>query len=222
MDKLQRKLRPFGTVRSIKKGGGILFQGETPQNVMFVREGLIRAYTISSTGDEHIVALYGKGNIFPLAWALDQAPDAMFYYDALADARLLAIPKQVFLEKVMNDKEIMASMLKFTANEYTSLLLRITGLEQSKAIEKIAFTLYYLLLRHGTEKRPGIFTINLKLSQLVIANLVGLTRESTTKNLHILKKKGVITYRYSTYVVNKEKLEAFLDEDGFQDVTITA
>ena len=111
-------------------------------------------------------------------------------------------------------------MLRFVGNQYTALLLRITGLEQSHAIEKIGFTLYYLLFRYGTEKRAGVYTINIKLTQLMIANLVGLTRESSTKNLKVLKEKGIISYTRSTYKVNKLKLEQFLDEDSFRDLEL--
>lgn len=220
MENMLQNLKPHSTIRRIKKGGNVLFQGEIPRSVMIVRDGVVRAYTITSGGEERIVALYGKGDIFPLAWAFGEAPDALFYYDALSETRLMSVPKQIFLDTIMEDKELLRTMLRFTANQYTSLLFRITGLGQSRAIEKIGYTLYYLLFRYGTPKGKDIYSIDVKMSQTDIANLVGLTRESTTKNLKLLKDKGVISYANSTYSINKTKLEKFLGEDAFRDLSL--
>lgn len=220
MDSLLPYLKPHATLRRIKKGGNVFFQGEIPRSVMIVRDGIIRAYTITSSGEERIVALYGKGDVFPLAWALGEAPNALFYYDALTEARVMSVTKQVFNDVILKNNDLLAEMLRFTANEYTSLLFRITGLGQSRAIEKIGYTLYYLLYRYGTERTTGSYLIDIKMSQTDIANLVGLTRESTTKNLKILKDKKVIDYKNATYIVNKQRLEQFLGEDAFRDLSI--
>lgn len=220
MEPLLQLLRPKSTMRVVKKGSSVLFQGEDPKRVMIVRDGLVRAYTITSSGEERVVALYGKGDIFPLTWVLGETSTSLFYYDAVSDTRLMTTPKEAFMEAISQDTETLNAMLRFVGNQYTALLLRITGLEQSHAIEKIGFTLYYLLFRYGTEKRAGVYTINIKLTQLMIANLVGLTRESSTKNLKVLKEKGIISYTRSTYKVNKRKLEQFLDEDSFRDLEL--
>lgn len=221
MDILLQRLRPVSLPRLVKKGSNILFQGEIPRKAYIVREGVVRAYTITSSGEERIVAFYSKGDILPLSWLFGETSNSLFYYDAVSDVRLLTVAKDDFLNVVMNDTAILGSMMTFLSNQYTALLLRITGLEQSRAVEKIGFTLYYLLFRYGIEKSPGIHAVNIKLSQLMIANLVGLTRESTTKNLKLLKDKGVIDYDHSTYTINKAKLENFLGEDSFRDLSIT-
>ena len=220
MDSLLPHLKEAATVRRIKKGGNIFFQGEIPRSVMIVRDGVVRAYTITSSGEERIVSLFGKGDIIPLAWALGQAPNAVFYYDALTEVRVLTVPKQAFTDAIQKHPDVLAQMIQFVTAEYTTLLFRVTGLNQSRAIEKIGYTLYYLLFRYGTEKARGNYVIDIKMSQTVIAALVGLTRESTTKNLKLLKEKGIITYANSTYTINKTKLENFLGEDGFRDLTL--
>lgn len=219
MDTLIHQLRPVSTMRVVKKGANVLFQGEVPRRVMIVRDGYIRAYTITSSGEERVVALYGKGDIFPLSWVLGETSNSLFYYDAITETRLMTATKPDFIE-VINDTRSLNALLRYVGNQYTALLLRITGLEQSRAVEKIGFTLYYLLFRYGVEKKPGQYTIGVKLSQLMISNLVGLTRESSTKNLKILKDKGIIDYTSSTYTVDKLKLEQFLGEDSFRDLMI--
>jgi len=220
MDELLTAITPFATPRVVKKGATVLYQSEIPRCAFIVRKGLVRAYTITSTGEERIVSLHAKHDIFPLSWVYGETPSTLFYYEATSDCELICVPKNVLLDCVMKDASLMKMMLKFSINEYTALLLRITALEQSTAAEKIAMTLYYLLIRHGVEKKPGTFTINLKMTQSMIASLVGLTRESTAVNLKFLKKKQIVTYSNFTYVVNKSKLERFVGEDGFKDLDL--
>lgn len=220
MDQLFRELKPHSNMRLVRKGTNILFQGEIPRSALIVRDGFVRAYTITSSGEERVVALYGKGDVFPLTWVLGETSNTLFYYDALTDVRLMAVPKPIFMSTLMKDTELLSAMLRFVGNQYTALLLRVTGLEQSRAVEKIGFTLYYLLFRYGEEKKSGEYVVDVKISQILLASFVGLTRESIVKNLKILKDKDVIDYDKSIYTINKVKLEHFLGEDGFRDVTI--
>ncbi|HET8883866.1 MAG TPA: Crp/Fnr family transcriptional regulator [Candidatus Saccharimonadales bacterium] len=220
MDNLLHTLRPHTLTRFIKKGSILLYQGEIPRTAFIVRRGLVRVYTITTSGEERTIALHGKGDIFPLPWIFGEVTNTLFYYEAMSDAEVVTAPKANVLDVVMNDPALTAAILKFSINEYTALLLRITALEQSRAAEKIGLTLYYLIFRHSIEKTPGLFTIDIKMTQSMIASLVGLTRESTAVNLKLLKKKGVIHYSKFTYVVDKAKLERFVGEDTFTDLTL--
>ena len=55
----------------------------------------------------------------------------------------------------------------------------------------------------------------------MLAGLIGQTRESTAKNLKLLKDAGVVDYTSSTYTVNKARLEAYLGEDAFRNLSLT-
>ncbi|MBC7512211.1 Crp/Fnr family transcriptional regulator [Candidatus Saccharibacteria bacterium] len=220
MDDLLRELKPVGTFKTITKGGNVLFQGEIPRSVMMVRSGIVRAYTITSSGEERTVSLHGDGDLLPLSWVLGSTSNSLFYYEAVTDCRIFQIPKLEFNAFMASNPERTIAMLRQTAMLYTSLLLRITGLEQSRAIEKIGFTLYYLLFTRGKEISPGVFKIDVRLSHSLFGSLVGLTRESTAKNMKQLRDKGIIDYASFTYTVHKTKLEAFLGEDGFRDLSV--
>ena len=208
------------TLRTAKKGTTLLYQSEIPRQAFIVRKGFIRAYTITSSGDERIVALHGKGDVFPLSWVYGETKNTLFYYEAGSDAELACVTKDDLVSTISQSPELAAKILKFTVNEHTALLMRITALEQSNAAEKIALTLYYLLIRHGLERQPGFFTIDIKMTQSMIASLVGLTRESTAVNLAKLKERDVITYSNFIYVVNKRNLERFIGEASLKDVSL--
>ena len=221
MNELLPVIRPYASVRFVKKGMILLYQSEIPRHALIVKKGLVRAYTITNSGEERTVALHGNDDIFPLSWIFGETPNTLFYYEAMIDSEILTVPKQELVQAVMGSSDVMAGILKFTMNEYTSLLLRITALEQSSAAEKIALTLYYLIFRHGKETKPGLYAIDIKMTQSLIASLVGLTRESTAVNLKLLKKKGIVSYSNFNYTVNKQNLERFVGEDSFKNALFT-
>ena len=197
-----------------------MFQGEIPRKAFIIRDGVVRAYTVKTSGEESTIALFTKDDIFPLSWLLDTTSNSLFYFEAVSDVRVMSVSKDDFNKIVSKSTEKLTEMLHYVNEQYTAMLVRITGLSQSRAIEKISFTFYYLLFRYGTETPTGMHQIDLKLNHLMIANLTGLTRESTTTNLKVLKEKGIITYTRSSFSVNKKKLENFIGEDGFRELSL--
>ena len=76
------------------------------------------------------------------------------------------------------------------------------------------------MFRYGIERSPGVYEIDLKITQSMLANLIGQTRESTAKNLKALKELDIIEYTGSTYFVDKVKLEQYLGEDSFRSLEL--
>jgi CRP/FNR family transcriptional regulator len=220
MEDLLEALNPYLTHRTLKSGSTLLYQSEIPRHAIIVRSGFIRAYTITSSGDERIVALYTKGDVLPLSWIYGETKTTLFYYEAGTDTEISLVSKDIFVETVQKSPVFTERIMRYSVNEHTAQLMRITALEQSNASEKVAFTLYYLLMRHGFERKPGYYTIDMKLTQSTIASMVGITRESTAIVVAKLKARGVVSYRNFIYVINKKKLEQFLGEDSFKDISL--
>lgn len=217
MKELLPIVEQHGSTRFVKKGAILLYQSEVPRRAFIIKKGLVRAYAITNSGEERTIALHDDGDILPLSWVFGETSATLFYYDVLTDSELITVPKTELVMAITKNPKAMAEVLTLTMNEYTSLLLRITALEQSSAAEKIALTLYYLLFRHGKELSPGVYDIPIKMTQSMIASLVGLTRESTAVNLKLLKKKGIVSYSNFNYTVNRASLERFVGEDSFKN-----
>lgn len=220
MKQLLSHLRTVGTPSIYRKGSSIFFQGEVPRHATVILDGVVKAYTISPDGDESIVNLYGKGSIIPIAWLSDQSPVALFNYDAVNDVRVLKLNKTELLGAISSNPHFQKEYLEYNLQSQAGLMLRVTGLVQARASSKICYTLYFLMFRYGIEKQPGIYEIDLKITQSMLANLIGQTRESTAKNLKALKELDVIDYSGSTYFVNKVKLEQHLGEDSFRNLDL--
>jgi CRP-like cAMP-binding protein len=220
MKTLIENLRSSSQIRLFKKGSAILFQGEIPRKAFVIRDGVVRAYTVKTSGEEATVALFTKDDVLALTWLLDTTVNSLFYYEAVTDVRVMSLSKDDFQKTLYSNTAHLTAMLQYTNRQYTSMLVRITGLSQSRAIEKISFTFYYLSFRYGLPSKTNMQQLDLKLNHLMIANLTGLTRESTTTNLKVLKEKGIIDYTRSSFSVDKRKLENFLGEDGFRELAL--
>ena len=96
----------------------------------------------------------------------------------------------------------------------------IYALEHSHAQEKLVYILQYLVARFGEKQPNGLTKIALRLSHQDIAEMVGLTRETTAVELHRLKAKKLISYQRFSYYVNVPLLVATTGSDEFENVAV--
>ena len=213
-------IRKNGTSRLYKAGTSLFYQGEFPRHGVLLTKGAVRAYTIASSGEERTIGFYTAGDLLPIAWLLGQVGISLFHYVALSEVRALRFSKEDFDRTILGDPVALRSLFTNLSRDYSAAMLRINGLGQSRADEKIAFTLYYLAFRYGTLLPDGRHEIKLRLPHAVIASMVGLSRESTTKALRSLQRKGIISYSRGVYTVNKSSLEHYVGEDIYQSLEL--
>ncbi len=212
-------LAPHGTKRTFKKGSVVLYQGEAPRMAYVIRKGDVKVYTINNTGEEQIVNMHGAGDMFPSPWIFKKTTTSLYYYETTSACEIITLPRDVLLD-IIYRPDALPQLVDYLATNYIGMLMRTTALQQSRASEKIMFTLYYLLSRYGTETQAGFYKIELPLTHNALASLVGLTRETTTMELNNLKRRGVLSYAHHIYVVNKAALERSLGEESFSDLLL--
>lgn len=220
MGDILSRIKSKATHRTFKKRSILLYQGEAPRMAYVLKSGVVKLYTINNAGEEQIVAFHARHDIFPSSWIFGKSSTTLYYFEALTDCEVLTLPREELYKALVASPELLTSTLDYFVTNYTGLMMRVTALEQSRAREKIMFTLYYLLFRYGRPTRSGRYIIELGLTHSIIASLVGLTRETTTTELSKLKRQKVLDYNLHNYTIDKQKLERMLGEDSFQDVTI--
>jgi CRP/FNR family transcriptional regulator, cyclic AMP receptor protein len=205
--------------RRYGKSSIIVYQGEIPRDGFMVKKGVVRVYQIGAGGDSRTITFYTKGDIFPVAWLGGNSAPAMYYYEAFDDVDLIPISSEAW-EEAMSQPESLKEFNSYMVQNYQASLIRIAALEQAKAHDKIAYSLFYLLLRHGREIMPGIFRLELKLKHQDIAELVGLTRETTAIEVHALQSSKVLSYQNQRYLIKREKLLGVLNEDSLRQLEL--
>ena len=60
----------------------------------------------------------------------------------------------------------------------------------------------YLILKLGEQVRPNTYKLNLKLSHQELADLSGVTRETTTTLIKQMEKEGIIEQKRGYWVIH--------------------
>lgn len=204
--------------RKYHAGSIVVYQGEVPRNALVISKGVVKASTISGSGDEQIISFHGAGDILPISWIFGKTPSALYFYEACSDSELAMVPRQELINYLKQPKHVV-KLLDHMITDHAASSIRISALEQPKARDKLTYTLYYLCQRYGQPHR-GRTHINLSLTHQNLGALVGLTRETTATEMSKLKKENVLSYRNQNYYVDIEKLLSLVGEDSFKDIKI--
>lgn len=196
----------------------MLYQGEAPAGAFLVKEGLVRALNMGANGEEKTIALFGPGNYFPVGFIFDKCPVALFFYEAAFDSVIEVIDKDEFKKQL--DKSSATAMLADLATQYVSAVLQVNALGQTKARDRILRIMQFLCVRFGQSTEAGYMKISVPLTQLDIARLAGLTRETTAVELNKLKSKKIIKVRHKQYLVDLRKLLASMNDDDLSSVVL--
>jgi len=215
-----RNLQPIGVTRQFAKKRTILFQGEIPRGAMILESGLVKVYGITTGGDQRTITLLSAGDIFPVECVFDKSRVSLYYYEALTDCSVLSLPKTEFIAALQKDLALKEQVFQAYMAHYTSATMHIYALEHSHAQEKLVYILQYLVARFGEKQSDGLMKIGLRLSHQDIAEMVGLTRETTAVELHRLKDKGLIDYQRFAYYVNLPLLVQATGSDEFENVEV--
>lgn len=200
------------TAKSYKKSDVILQQDIEPGSAFIVKHGVIKTYNITSKGEEKPVGFRLTEEIFPLGWVFDKIVKSQYFYEALTDSELYAIPKEELLEFLNKDTDAMLNLLNRCIDDNIRDQMRINTLEYSKASEKVLHTIHYLALCFGRDLKTDIVEIPLPITQQDVANFTGLTRETVSTELKHLSQQKIILCRNRSYVVLTDRLDAMLDD----------
>ena len=220
MEEIITLLPTQSTQRIIKKRTILIYQGEVPRQAYIVKSGAFKAYHLNKMGEEQITGFRTSGDLFPETWLFGKTSSALYYYEALEDSIVYSVEKSTLLALVDKHTSLQRKMLDYFVNNYTSLLMQINALEQSRAAEKLLLMLYYLRFRYGKETKPGEYHLSISLTHTTLAGLLGLTRETTTIELGRLKRKDIINYNGREFVIFQRNLESKLALEGFDDIQL--
>lgn len=218
MEEIVKLLPHAATRRRVHKRVILLCPGDIPQQVYMVRSGCVKVYRLGNAGEEQVAGFKSAGDIFPECWVFGHTSNTMYYYETIEDCELITIAKESFLDALNKEPQLKAKFFDYMVKNYTGLMVQVSALEQSHAVDKLLMMLYYLMIRHGIEKKPGEYWIKMKLRHATLAGLTGLTRETVTNELGKMKKKGIVNYSMRRFVIYRRALRENIGEDAFSEI----
>jgi len=171
-------------------GAAIFAQGDPADTVLYIQQGSVKLTVLSQAGREAVVAVLGPTDFFgegALAGQLVRLATAT----AMTASRILIVPKRQMI-RLLHQQHTLSD--RFIAH----MLARNTRLEEDlvdqlfNASEKRLARTLLLLARYGKPNGPR--RVLPKISQEVLAEIVGTTRSRVNFFMNKFRKLGFIDY----------------------------
>lgn len=198
--------RTHGLKQTFRKGDFIVRPGDTPPGVFYIYDGLVKAYDITKYDEENLLIIRRAEEIFPLIWAVN-GEDRDIIYKTLAPTTTWRVSRQDFLNFISSTPAALAPLLDMTMEMYRLHGERILNLEYRSVRERIISFLLTMSQRFGTQTPEGLL-IEVPLRHQDIASSVNATRETTSREISAMERKGLLE--------NKQSFTLLKDIDGLR------
>jgi len=197
-----------GTRLTYSKGEFIIRPGESPRGVFYIEQGLAKAYDITKYGDENLLIIRKTGEVMGLTWAVT-GEDRHIIYTALAPTTVWLIPRDKFVQFLRTDPVSALPVIDMITEMYKLHSERIMTLEYRTVRERLISFLLTTAQRFGEATSIGI-KITVPLKHQDIASSISATRETTSRALAELERKGQI--------VSEQSCITIVDEEGLHNL----
>lgn len=198
-------------VKSFNKDEILAHQGDASDQIYIVKKGIIRCYDISSEGNQQLIWLLSKDEIFPFTLLFDIDEKIRFFYSAFSDAEVYIANKKELADFLKSNPTVLYEICTEMTRKFDGLHHRVNATGKPKAREKILYTLAFIADRfQSDEPQTKQVELSLPLTHQDIADLVGLTRETAATTLKQLKDENFIDYENQRFIVYRDKIEKAL------------
>lgn len=184
-----------GTKLTYSKGEFIIRPGESPPGVFYIEQGLAKAYDITKYGEENLLIIRKTGELMGLTWAVT-GQDRHIIYSALAPTTVWLISRDTFTAFVRQNPSAALPLIDMLTDMYRLHSERIMTLEYRTVRERLVSFLLTTAKRFG-EKTPVGIRITVPLKHQDIASSISATRETTSRALAELERRGQIASEQS-------------------------
>ncbi|MDO9213638.1 MAG: fumarate/nitrate reduction transcriptional regulator Fnr [Methylococcales bacterium] len=167
-------------------------QGQACESLYAIKSGSFRSFITTLAGDEQTIGFYLPGELM----GLDSLQHGRFTCStvALETASVCELPLSHFNELCSRIPRLQTQLMRILGKEIASDHDKIVLLGHRSAKEKMATFILMLSLRY-TALGFSSTQFNLSMGRQDIANFLGLTVETVSRQLTYLSQQGVITVK---------------------------
>ncbi len=195
-------------VINLKKGDVAYAQGDPADALFYVKSGQLRVSVTSSNGKEATLALAGTGEFVGESCMASSHPFQLATATAMADCALLRISKVEMVRVLHEDQQLSDMFVAFLLARNARIQADLVD-QLFNSSEKRLARILLLLAQFGKESKPE--TVIPKISQEVLAEMIGTTRSRVSFFMNRFRKLGFIEYDGEIRVHNT-LLNIFLQE----------
>ena len=191
-------------------GDALFFEGDEADYIYEVMEGVVRSSKVLIDGRRQVLNFCYPGDM------IGYSHDSRYHCDcdAVSKVRVRIFRKNAFMHDLVNDPDFCARLLKNAAAEVNNMQEHFLMLGRKTAMEKLASFLVAVMDRSATVHRDALeFDLPMKRSD--IADFLGVTIETVSRNLTKLRRMGVIDLPKTQLVrvSSSERLRALAENE---------
>ncbi len=200
-EETKRQLAAIGAVKNFyEKDSYVFIQEELPEKLYVLVEGSVAVSNIEEDGKRTIVNIFKEsGTVFGEVYVFMEGREYDYSCVALKDSVVLEIPKNTFLDYKNWDDPTVKIMIRNMINVLSQKAFYLN----TKNLILSELTLRQKLLRffYQNEEEGKVF---LKYNREELADYLGTTRPSVSREINKMKKEGLIDVRNKVvYLLNK-------------------
>jgi len=210
-DELNR-LEQIKYYRSFQAGQTIIWSGDRMDFVGSVVSGIASLTQTMGDGRRQMVGLLLPSDFV----GRPGRPTAAFDVTATTDVVMCCFRKKPFETLIAETPNIAQRLLEMTLDELDAAREWMLLLGRKTAREKIASLISIIVRREATlhkRKTAGMLTVDLPLTREEMADYLGLTLETVSRQISALKKDGVISLEGNRHVSIPD-IDRLLEEAG--------
>jgi CRP/FNR family cyclic AMP-dependent transcriptional regulator len=187
----------------------VFAQGDPATNVMYIQEGSVRLSVVNETGKEAVVAVLGTNDFFGEGCLAGQ-PICMATATAIAPTAVLVIEKDKMIRALHEEHELSDRFINYMLARNLRAEEDLIDQLFNSSEKRLARTLL-LLGRYGARGQPE--KVLSKVSQVVLAEMIGTTRSRVNFFMNKFRKLGFIQYNnHGEIYIDKSLLSVILHD----------
>jgi CRP/FNR family transcriptional regulator, cyclic AMP receptor protein len=183
-------------VREFKKKETIFSQGDSAKNVLYIQKGAVRLSVVNETGKEAVVAVLGPGDFFGEGCLAGQ-PIRIGSAAAIAVTTALVIEKKEMIRVLHVEHAFSDRFISYMLSRNIRVEEDLVDQLFNSSEKRLARTLL-LLARYGKEDKPQKMVP--KISQEMLAEMVGTTRSRVNFFMNKFRRLGFIKYNGGLHI----------------------
>jgi CRP/FNR family cyclic AMP-dependent transcriptional regulator len=192
----------------LKRTEAAYAQGDPADAIFYVRKGQLRVTITSANGKEATLALVGTGEFLGENCMVSAHPLRLATATAMTECVLLRISKPEMVRVLHQEQELSEMFVSFLLARNARMQADLVDQLFNSSEKRLARTLL-LLAQFGKESKPE--TVVPKISQEILAEMIGTTRSRVSFFMNRFRKLGFIEYNGEIRVHNT-LLNIFLKE----------
>lgn len=206
------RLAGLSTTKRLQAGEAVFMKGDPGNSMMAVLSGRVRICAYSAGGREVVLNVINQGEVFGEIAMIDggeRTADAF----AMEATELLVLSRRDFMPFLESNPSVCVKLLEVLCRRLRWTSEQLEDVNFLDLRSRLAKRILYLV-DHNDDQAVGEQPAGVRISQHMLASMIGTSREAVNKQLRFWEEEGVIDVRRGSITVLSRDRLARIVEDG--------